>query len=53
MQAQSPTPRGGKVDRGSTVTITVGRFDPELDPEPGTPTTTTPTPPTTTTTPAP
>ena len=50
---QSPTPDGGKVDRGSTVTITVGRFDPELNPEPGTPTTTTTTPATTTTTPAP
>jgi len=50
---QSPTPGGGKVDRGSTVTITVGRFDPELNPEPGTPTTTTTTPSTTTTTPAP
>ncbi len=50
---QSPTPDGGKVDRGSTVTITVGRFDPELNPEPGTPTTTTTTPSTTTTTPAP
>jgi serine/threonine-protein kinase len=50
---QSPAPDGGKVDRGSTVTITVGRFDPELNPEPGTPTTTTttPTPTTTTTTP--
>jgi serine/threonine-protein kinase len=47
---QSPTPGGGKVDRGSTVTITVGRFDPELNPEPGTPTTTTTTPTTTTTT---
>ncbi len=47
---QSPAPDGGKVDRGSTVTITVGRFDPELNPEPGTPTTTTTTPSTTTTT---
>jgi beta-lactam-binding protein with PASTA domain/predicted Ser/Thr protein kinase len=47
---QSPAPAGGKVNRGSTVTITVGRFDPELNPEPGTPTTTTTTPSTTTTT---
>ena len=47
---QSPSPNGGKVDRGSTVTITVGRFDPELNTEPGTPTTTTTTPTTTTTT---
>ena len=44
---------GDKVDRGSTVTISVGRFEPALDPEPGTPTTTTTTPATTTTTPAP
>jgi beta-lactam-binding protein with PASTA domain len=47
---QSPSPDGGKVDRGSTVTITVGRFDPTLNPEPGTPTTTTTTPTTTNTT---
>ena len=53
VQEQSPTPNGGKVDRGTTVTITVGRFEPAPDPDPGTPTTTTPTPPTTTTTPAP
>jgi len=53
VQEQSPAADGEKVDRGSTVTITVGRFEPALDPEPGTPTTTTPTPPTTTTTPAP
>ncbi len=49
---QSPTRAGGKVDRGSTVTITVGRFDAKPT-EPGTPTTTTTTPSTTTTTPAP
>ena len=48
---QSPA-SGGKVDRGSTVTISVGQFEPALDPEPGTPTTTTTTPATTTTTPA-
>ena len=53
VQEQSPTPSGGKVDRGSTVTITVGRFEPALDPEPDPPANTTPTPPTTTTTPAP
>jgi eukaryotic-like serine/threonine-protein kinase len=53
VQEQSPTPDEGKVDRGATVTITVGRFEPALDPEPGTPTTTTPGPSTTTTTPAP
>ena len=50
---QSPTPAGGKVDRGSTVTITVGSFDPALNTDPGPPTTTTTTPSTTTTTPAP
>jgi beta-lactam-binding protein with PASTA domain len=44
VQKQSPAPGGDKVDRGSSVTITVGRFDPALNPEPGTPTTTTPTP---------
>jgi serine/threonine-protein kinase len=48
VQKQSPTSGDDKVDRGSSVTITVGRFDPALDPEPGpgTPTTpgTTPTP---------
>jgi serine/threonine-protein kinase len=49
VQKQSPTSGGDKVDRGSSVTITVGRFDPASNPEPGTPTTTTPTP----TTPAP
>ena len=48
---QSPARAGGKVDRGSTVTITVGRFD-ATPTEPGTPTTTTTTP-STTTTPAP
>ncbi len=53
VQEQSPTPDGGRVDRGTTVTISVGRFEPALDPEPGTPTTTTTTPATTTTTPAP
>jgi serine/threonine-protein kinase len=52
VQEQSPSSGGGKVDRGTTVTITVGRFEPALDPEPGTPTTTTTTPTTTTTTPA-
>jgi len=48
VQKQSPGPGGDDVERGSSVTITVGRFDPALDPEPGpgTPTTpgTTPTP---------
>jgi beta-lactam-binding protein with PASTA domain len=39
VQKQSPAKGDKKVDRGSTVTITVGRFDPALDPEPGTPTT--------------
>jgi beta-lactam-binding protein with PASTA domain/predicted Ser/Thr protein kinase len=53
VQTQSPSPGDGKVDRGSTVTIGVGRFEPALDPDPGTPTTTTTTPSTTTTTPAP
>ncbi len=50
VQKQSPGSRGGKVERGSTVTISVGRFDPPPNPEPdaGTPTT----PATTTTTPA-
>jgi serine/threonine-protein kinase len=48
---QSQTPGAGtKVDRGSTVTITVGVFDPDLNPDPTTTTTTTPPPPTTTTT---
>lgn len=52
VQEQSPTAGGDKVERGTTVTITVGRFDDSpLNPEPGTETTTTPT--TTTTTPAP
>jgi beta-lactam-binding protein with PASTA domain/predicted Ser/Thr protein kinase len=46
VQKQSPTSGGGKVERGSSVTITVGRFDPTLNPEPGTETA--PTPPTTT-----
>ena len=50
VQEQSPG-GGDKADRGSTVTIGVGRFEPALDPEPGQPTT--PTPPSTTTTPAP
>jgi serine/threonine-protein kinase len=42
VQKQSPGAGGGKVERGSSVTITVGRFAPTLNPEPGTPTTTTP-----------
>jgi serine/threonine-protein kinase len=41
VQKQSPG-SADKVDRGSTVTITVGRFDPALNPEPGAETTTTP-----------
>jgi serine/threonine-protein kinase len=49
VQKQSPGPDDDKVDRGATVTITVGRFDPALNPEPGTETT----PPATTPTPAP
>jgi beta-lactam-binding protein with PASTA domain/predicted Ser/Thr protein kinase len=49
VQKQSPGPDGDKVERGTSVTITVGRFDPALNPEPGTETTTTPT----TTTPPP
>ena len=53
VQEQSPTRDEGKVDRGSTVTITVGRFEPALDPEPRTPTTTTPGPSTTTPAPSP
>jgi beta-lactam-binding protein with PASTA domain len=48
---QSPPAGGDKIERGSSVTITVGRFAPTLNPEPGTPTTTTPA--TTTTTTAP
>jgi beta-lactam-binding protein with PASTA domain/predicted Ser/Thr protein kinase len=48
---QSQTPGSGeKVKRGSTVTITVGVFDPDLNPDP---TTTTTPPPATTTTPVP
>ena len=47
VQSQSPEP-GSKVDRGSTVTITVGDFAPDLNPDPPTttqpPTTTTPPP---------
>jgi beta-lactam-binding protein with PASTA domain len=42
---QKQSPAGGadkKVDRGSTVTITVGRFDPALNPDPGVTTTTPP-----------
>jgi serine/threonine-protein kinase len=50
VQKQSPA-GDKKVDRGSTVTITVGRFDPALNPDP-TVTTTTP-PASTTTAPAP
>ena len=53
VQSQTPFGSGEKVDRGSTVTIRVGHFEPALDPEPGTPTTTTTTPSTTTTTPVP
>ncbi len=53
VQEQSPSSDGEKVDRGSTVTISVGRFEPAVDPEPSSPTTTTTTPSTTTTTPAP
>ena len=50
VQTQSPGPDGDKVERGGSVTITVGRFDPPLNPEPGPPTTTTPTTTTPTTT---
>jgi beta-lactam-binding protein with PASTA domain len=50
VQKQSPASGGDKVERGSSVTITVGRFSPTLNPEPGTDTTTTPA---TTTTPVP
>jgi serine/threonine-protein kinase len=46
VQSQAPAP-GTKAKRGSTVTITVGVFDPTLNPEP---TTTTPPPSATTTT---
>jgi beta-lactam-binding protein with PASTA domain/predicted Ser/Thr protein kinase len=48
---QSPPAGGDKIERGSSVTITVGRFAPTLNPEPGTPTTTTPATMTTTTAP--
>jgi beta-lactam-binding protein with PASTA domain/predicted Ser/Thr protein kinase len=48
VQSQDPE-SGGKVDRGTTVTISVGSFDPDLNPDP---TATTTTPATTTTTPA-
>jgi serine/threonine-protein kinase len=48
---QKQDPSGGKADRGSAVTITVGRFDPQLNPDP-TGTTTTPPPASTTTAPA-
>ncbi|MBW3652583.1 MAG: Stk1 family PASTA domain-containing Ser/Thr kinase [Actinobacteria bacterium] len=41
VQEQSPA-GGDKVERGSTVTITVGRFDAPQSPAPGTGTTTTP-----------
>ncbi len=51
VQEQSPS-EGRKVDRGATVTIGVGRFEPALDPEPSRPSTTT-TPSATTPTPAP
>jgi eukaryotic-like serine/threonine-protein kinase len=37
VQKQSPASGDEKVDRGSTVTISVGRFDPALNPEPGAP----------------
>jgi serine/threonine-protein kinase len=48
VQKQEPAGGGGKkIDRGSTVTITVGRFDPALSPDPSV---TTPTPPASTTT---
>jgi eukaryotic-like serine/threonine-protein kinase len=42
-------PAGGKVKRGSTVTLTVGRFDQGAAPQPGQPTTTAPATPTPTT----
>jgi beta-lactam-binding protein with PASTA domain/predicted Ser/Thr protein kinase len=44
-------PAGGKAKRGSTVTLTVGRFDASAAPAPTTTTTTPATPPATTTTP--
>jgi serine/threonine-protein kinase len=45
------SPPGGKAKKGSTVTITVGKYDPSLTPTtPTTPTDTTPPPPPTTTT---
>jgi serine/threonine-protein kinase len=47
--AQSPA--GGQAKKGDTVTITVGSYDPTLDPSAGTGTTTTTTPDTTVTTP--
>ena len=50
VQEQSPG-GGDKAERGSTVTISVGRFEPAVGPGGGQPTTTTPA--TTTTTPAP
>ncbi len=53
VQKQDPAASADrKVDRGSTVTITVGRFDPELNPDPAV-TTTTPAASTTTTPAAP
>lgn len=51
-RVQRQAPSGGRAERGSTVTITVGRFDPDLDPEP-TPTTPQTTPQTTPEEPAP
>jgi serine/threonine-protein kinase len=51
VQEQSPE-SGTKVDRGSAVTITVGVFDPDLNPDPSATTTTT-TPAATTTVPPP
>ncbi|HEV2059582.1 MAG TPA: PASTA domain-containing protein, partial [Solirubrobacteraceae bacterium] len=50
---QSPSPDGGKVERGSTVTISVGRFEPASDPPPRPPARSPPAPSATTPTPAP
>ncbi|MBJ7520297.1 MAG: Stk1 family PASTA domain-containing Ser/Thr kinase [Solirubrobacteraceae bacterium] len=33
-RVQSQSPSGGRAERGSTVTITVGEFDPDLNPDP-------------------
>ncbi|MCW2958432.1 MAG: pknB [Solirubrobacterales bacterium] len=46
----SQSPAGGRAKPGSTVTITIGNFNPPLNPEPAPTTTTTPTTPTTPTT---